>query len=433
MDKPVASFTIDDSVSSCTPLQVQFTNTSTYYSSVFWDFGPGGSATINNPVHFFNTPGSYTAKLIITSPGGCKDSTNKTITVYDTAGSVINYLPLSGCKPLAAAFTTFSLGPMSSYIWDFGDGTSVVTTVPAVNHIYNSFGNFVPRVIQQDPSGCLIPVTGVDTVKIIGTTAKFGLDKNLLCDNGIVIFTDSTTFNDPIINMNWSFGDGGVSTLQNPSHNYTGPGLYDVSLAVETQNGCRDTATLINAVKVVNSPVIDISGDSVICVFSSLLHSGIFLQTDTSAVAWLWSFPNGNSSALQNPASQIYSSAGNFTVTAIANNSSGCKDTATQNILVNPLPTVTMPVTLTIQVGYTATIPATYSSNVNSWTWSPVTGLSCTNCPAPDAGPHFNTNYQVIFSDVNGCHNTASIQVIVLCKNSNLFIPNTFSPKRRRQ
>ncbi len=428
VDNPVASFTLDDSISSCTPLQVQFTNTSTYYSSVVWDFGPGGSATIDNPVHFFNTPGTHTAKLIITSPGGCKDSATKTITVYDTAGSVITYPPLSGCNPLPASFTTFSPGPMSSYIWDFGDGTSVVTTVPFVSHVYSSFGSFLPKVIQQDPSGCLIPVTGVDTVKVIGVTAKFGLDKNVLCDFGTVNFIDSTTFNDPVINMNWSFGDGGTSTQQNPSHDYLSTGIYDVSLMVESQNGCRDTATILNALKVVNSPVIGISGDSVICAFSSLLQSGIFLQTDTAAVSWTWNFPNGNTSSSQNPDPQIYSSAGNFVVTAIATNSSGCKDTTLQNIYVNPLPTATIPASITIQSGFPALIAATYASNVIGWNWTPTSGLSCTDCATPTAGPVSTTTYRVTYTDSNGCANRSEIEVVVVCKNSNLFIPNTFSP-----
>jgi len=97
-------------------------------------------------------------------------------------------------------------------------------------------------------------------------------------------------------------------------------------------------------------------------------------------------------------------------------------------VIVNPLPTVTMPPTLTVQNGFPQTIPATYTPNTINWIWSPATGLSCTNCPTPDAGPKFDTFYQVYFTDNNGCSNTGSIMVYVICKNANLFIPNTFSP-----
>jgi gliding motility-associated-like protein len=87
-----------------------------------------------------------------------------------------------------------------------------------------------------------------------------------------------------------------------------------------------------------------------------------------------------------------------------------------------------MPSALTMQVGFPLTIPATYSSNVWGWTWSPSATLSCSNCPQPIASPKFNTTYTVSFIDSNGCKNTSNIQIIVVCKNENVFVPNTFSP-----
>jgi gliding motility-associated-like protein len=281
---------------------------------------------------------------------------------------------------------------------------------------------------MEDPTGCLIPLQGLDTVYVTGAKANFGNDDSLFCDFGMVNFTDSTTFNDPVSTYNWNFGDGGTSLLSNPGHLYTTPGTYTVRLIVQTQLGCLDTLIKPAIIKVVQRPLIDISGDSILCINSSLLHSGIFLIPDTSVVTWSWNFPNGNTSTQQNPAVQTYIQAGNFTVTAIATNTTGCKDTTTQSLLVNPLPTVIMPNNITIQAGFPVTIPATYAPNVNTWLWSPATGLSCTNCSNPSAGPNFNTFYQVAFTDVNGCTNFGSILVQVLCQNSNLFIPNTFSP-----
>ncbi|MBL7744468.1 MAG: PKD domain-containing protein, partial [Chitinophagaceae bacterium] len=429
VDQPDASFTVNDSIGSCTPLEVQFTNTSTYYTSSQWDFGPGeGTSTLINPVHFYSVPGTYRVRLIVTSAGGCTDSAFINITVNDTTGSRIDYTPISGCNPLPVTFNTVTSAIIESYFWDFGDGNTITTTSPTVPHTYSSFGNFVPKVIMLDPAGCLIPLTGIDTVKVVGANPDFGYTPALLCDSGYVSFSDSTTTSDAITSYNWTFGDGGISTLQNPSHNYTTPGIFDVSLTVGTQSGCFNTITIPAAVKVVLRPLIGITGDNDICINETILHSGIFLRPDTSLVTWAWTFPNGNTSTLQNPPIQTYNTAGNFTVTAISTNSSGCKDTATQDITVHPLPTATMPPQMTIQVGFPAQIPVTYSAGTDTWTWTPATGLSCTSCPAPDAGPRFNTTYQVLFSDDNGCSNRDTILVIVVCQNSNLFVPNTFSP-----
>lgn len=429
VDRPVANFNMDDSISSCTPFKIQFTNTSTFSNSAFWNFGAGeGTSSLQNPIHYYSIPGTYLVKLLVTSPGGCLDSIIKTVTVSDTIGTRFDYLPVSGCKPLLINLTASTSGQIASYFWDFGDGNTLNSQSPNVSHIYTSYGDFLPKVIMEDPSGCLIPVQGLDTIYITGADARFGIDSKLFCDAGTVNFSDSTTSNDPVISYNWTFGDGSSSTNQNPIHTYNSPGNYSVQLIVQTQQGCLDTISKPNLVKVVQRPLIDIAGDSVVCINSSLQHSGIFIQPDTSQVSWQWNFPFGNTSTLINPPALLYTSTGNFTITAIATNSTGCKDTTIQNVLVNPLPVAVMPGQMTVQNGFPVTIPATYSPNTISWIWSPSTGLSCANCPTPDAGPKFDTRYQVYYTDSNGCRNISSILVNVICKNSNLFIPNTFSP-----
>ncbi len=429
VSEPIADFSVSDSVSSCLPFEVRFTNNSTFYNSSAWDFGPGeGSSTVTNPTHYFSSPGFFPVTLIVTSPGGCLDTLVKTIEVYDTSGSRVDYVPVGGCSPLAVDLTTFTNGPMASYFWDFGDGNTITTTTPTFTHIYTSYGNYLPKLIMEDPAGCLIPLQGLDTVFVIGAKAKFGIDRDLFCDFGTVNFTDSTTFNDPLATYSWSFGDGGTSNVPNPVHYYSSPGLYSVQLIVSTDFGCRDTLTKPNLIRVVARPDIDIAGDTVICVNSSLLHSGVFNVPDTSAVSWEWSFPNGNQSTQQNPAEQFYIVPGTFTVTSMAMNSSGCRDTTTQNILVHPLPVINMPSQLTIQNGFPVTIPASYSANTISWLWSPTTGLSCSDCPTPVAEPKFTTLYQVAFTDNNGCTNSSRIEIIVICKNANVFMPNTFTP-----
>ena len=429
IDLPRASFNINDTISSCIPIEVQFTNTSHYFSSLSWDFGPGqGNSALPNPVHYYSAAGTYNVRLLVTSPGGCMDSAFRVVHIYDTIGSRVHYLPIDGCKPLFVDLDAFTPGPMASFIWDFGDGYTDTTFNPVNTHLYSTFGNFLPKVIMQDPSGCLIPLEGLDTVYVTGAAAKFGLDKKFFCDQGLVTFSDSTTFNDPIRSFNWSFGDGAVSTQQNPVHQYNTPGIFTVQLAIETAIGCRDTARLPNIIKVVQSPQTDIVGDTIVCVNTSLAHQGLFLVPDTAVVHWQWSFPNGAGSTVQNPPAQVYNVPGDYTILSIATDAEGCADTTRRNLHVKPLPTVTMPGQMTIQAGFPVTIPAQYSSNTNAWIWSPATGLSCFQCPNPDAGPKFNTYYEVFFRDVFGCTNKGNITVSVICKNANLFIPNTFSP-----
>ncbi len=75
--------------------------------------------------------------------------------------------------------------------------------------------------------------------------ALFTTSATSICANGSVDFT-STSTNYPT-SYSWNFGDGSpVSTAQNPSHPYTNPGTYNVTLTVTNQWGSTtSTATTI--------------------------------------------------------------------------------------------------------------------------------------------------------------------------------------------
>ena len=81
--KPVASFTA--SINNITKGQsVTFTDTSTNTpTSWAWDFGDGGSSTLQNPTHKFNTVGTFTVTMTATNLAGTSDAVTKNIFVND--------------------------------------------------------------------------------------------------------------------------------------------------------------------------------------------------------------------------------------------------------------------------------------------------------------------------------------------------------------
>lgn len=423
---PKADFTANNFTTYCTPFQAAFTNQSYFYSSSFWDLGIKTS-TLTNPSLYYTMTGSYPIKLIVTSPGGCKDSITKTLNVFNPQDGKINYTPINGCTPLLVNFDAFSQ-MAGRFIWDFGDGNVIDTTINKIDHRYFDFGSFVPRVILKEPSGvCVVPVTGSTPIDISGVKAKYTLDKMLFCDSGYITVTDSTTFNDPIKNYEWDFGDGSTDNIPNPVHHYVNPGTYTVSLVVNTQKGCTDTLKT-GPVKVVQSPMIDISpSDTAICVNDHVTYEGLNLRPDSSSIAWQWLL-NGSNFNIQNPPTQQFTQAGNFTIGLIVTNSSGCADSSAKNLIVHPNPVITLPAGLTKVVGVPVTLPGTYSNNVISYLWTPSQTLNCSDCPQPVATPKFTTTYSVFVVDSNGCKNTATITVFVTCKGADIFVPNTFSP-----
>jgi PKD repeat protein len=126
---PVASFTSSQD-SGCAPLLVNFINTSTGAVSYQWSLGNGNNSTLTNPSTSYINSGAYTVVLIATSATGIKDTIVSTITILGDPVADFNASAFSGCEDQnSILFTNISVGA-SSYIWDFGDGSSSNATNP---------------------------------------------------------------------------------------------------------------------------------------------------------------------------------------------------------------------------------------------------------------------------------------------------------------
>lgn len=434
---PHAGFTMSDSIGTCPPLFISFTNTSQNHTSVNWDFGDGTSTQTDNPSHFYNVPGIYFAKLTITGPGGCTDVYQKRITVRGPQGN-FSYGPKTGCNPLTVNFTATTIDRLS-FIWDFNDGTTSATTDSIVSYTYTIPGIYVPKMILVDPNGCLVPITGPDTIVVNGVKANFGFVNQNYCDAASISFSDSSLSNDIIASYEWNFGDGTTSTLQNPVHFYAAPGVYTPQLIVTTQSGCTDTLKSTAPVKITASPKAELIKTANGCTPLTVNFNGRLLVPDTSVITWQWNFGNGNTSNLQNPPAQVYTTSGNYPVQLTAANSSGC--TAVINTTVDAfiVPVIDAGLDTLVCRGKGTTLSATGAVTYN---WSPSTGLSCSTCANPVAKPDTLTKYIVKGTTAQGCSNTDSVLVKVkqpfvmnnsigdtLCKGSSvrLFASGAFS------
>ncbi len=406
---PAANFIMSDSISTCPPLIVNFTNLSTGYLTVNWDFGDGSFASMDNPSHFYSTPGIFNVRLTVTGPGGCSAVLTKQIIIRGPRGS-FSYTPLTGCDPLQVHLFATTQDRVS-FVWDFSDGNILATNDSNLVHTYLSPGIYVPKMILVDAGGCQIPITGVDTIKVNGVEANFDALGTIHCDAGTVSFTNNSLSNDVIQGYNWYFGDGGSSTLQNPSHFYPAPGLYYPKLIVTTLTGCIDSIQYPQPVKIVASPQAIINNTANGCTPLTVNFNAALSVADTSAINWVWNFGNGNQSQLQIPPAQLYVTAGTYTTQLIASNSTGCADTVTQTIEAYLIPTVSAGVDTMICKGTGRNLNATGATN---YTWTPATGLSCTNCASPIATPDSATNYIVTGATVHGCTNIDTVNVKVI-------------------
>lgn len=405
---PRALFFVSDSFSTCPPLLVKFTDSSSKYQSVKWDFGDGNSSTLENPSHYYTLPGIYFPKLTVTGPGGCADSMNRRINVRGPRGS-FSYEPLIGCNPFTVKFTATTLDRIS-FTWDFSDGTTIATNDSAVSHTYTAAGDYVPKMILRDISGCTVPIVGPDTIRVRDVFANFSMSQSMFCDSVSVNFFDSTISNDLITGWQWSFGDGGSSTAPDPVYQYKSPGTYDIKLVVTTEAGCKDSALLNDSVKVFKGPVIDIIGDTAACVSSQLDLNARVISGDTGLLHWQWNFGNGNNFNTKDPPPQTYTSAGLYLVKSLVTDEHGCQDSVTRPINIYPLPNTDAKPDATICFGNSIQLNAT---GANSYLWSTSPGLNCNDCDNPIASPTANTVFTVTGTNEYGCMSQDSVLVKV--------------------
>jgi gliding motility-associated-like protein len=231
-----------------------------------------------------------------------------------------------------------------------------------------------------------------------------------LCNTGIVNFTNSTLSNDLIIKYEWSFGDGQTSNAQDPSHVYASPGVYTSQLIVTTQTGCTDTIRINNATTVFKGPSLTIVGDLEACVPAKLTFEGNVVKGDGNNLSWKWSFGNGQTSTLQNPATQIYNKDGLYKLSSVIMDNNGCKDSVSKDINIHPLPLTSAGTDALVCRGNTISLQA---SGAVKYVWSSSPQLSCTNCANPVAAPDNTTIYAVTGTTAFGCSRTDSVKITV--------------------
>jgi len=420
VQKPTAAFTMSDTVADCPPITVYMTNTSTNSVSYAWTFGNNNQSSFTNPSTTYTYPGVYTVKLVATNVAGCKDSTSKNVTVNGPTGTY-SYTPLTGCNPLTVQFTAVSSNT-TSYIWDMNNGYTQTTGTGSFSYTYTQSGRYVPKLILSDGALCQVPIQNTDTVSVDEMEADFSfITAGNLCN------TDTVYFDDTIINTlsgissrSWTFGDGGTSTAEDPSHYYNAPGTYQVRLIVANNNGCKDTITKTITIHALPPVSINASADS-LCPGQTI---GAQL-TASGASTYTWTPATGLSCT--NCANPIANPQTTTTYIVTGTDTNGCINNDTVTIHLKLKPVITITGDTVICEGESTQLTAT---GAGSYTWSPATGLSCTGCSNPSASPTVTDTFTIIGTNGSGCKDTAEVTIIVLPKpvvttNSNQTICNS--------
>ncbi|MBX7241693.1 MAG: PKD domain-containing protein [Bacteroidia bacterium] len=372
--KSQATFTASDSAG-CAPFTAVFQASGTNVQSYSWSFGNGQTAgNVTSTTTQYSTAGNYTVTLYVVYTDGSLDTVIRTnyIDVFTPPTVGFTASPLAICTGQSVQFTNQSVvgsGPIATYLWDFGDGTSPAT-IANPSHVYNIPGVFPVTLIITDINGCQDFITQTAYITVNAPpSANFTVSPSVVCNTSSPVsfnWTGSGTG----ITHSWNFGNGQTSAQASPSYTYTANGTYTVTHVV-TQSGCSVTYTLPNAVQVGQSPpsIAIQGGGTQFCAGSPVCLT--WSQMALNTISWSSGGGTPATASGANPCF-TYNNAGNYTITAtMTDNISGCTSNASISIQVLNSPTVSFVSadTVSCQAPHSASFTAS-APGATSYSWN---------------------------------------------------------------
>ncbi|MEO7310482.1 MAG: PKD domain-containing protein, partial [Chitinophagaceae bacterium] len=361
--RPVPAFSQSDSVG-CGPLTVSFTNNTPNANqyTYAWNFGNGQTSTLQQPgpVNFPTNPlgGDTIYTVSFKTLSECDTILLKRFVRVKSKPKVLFTPDKSvSCSGYDFTFSNTSRGNNATYIWDFGDGTPLLTTNAAqVNHVYRVGVSDTFSVKLKGTNEC-----GTDSLvyKVVVNPITIRLDfaingnQRFGCAPHLVQFINNSIGGNI---YTWDFGDGttllttkGIDTIP---HVYTLPGNYTIRL--RGTNSCSDTSD-IELVTVNLKPAVSFSASPLIaCIGDTIKYTNL---SDTGTVS-NWRFGDGSTSVFTSPA-KTFATAGTFRTWLVVSRAyasgNACADSAFKDIVIRD----TLPGAFTVSDTASTCIPVT--------------------------------------------------------------------------
>jgi gliding motility-associated-like protein len=317
--------------------------------------------------------------------------------------------------------------------WNFGDSTTAVGHHPV--HVYRDSGEYwITLIATSTIPGCadtLLKQIHVDTILAEdGLFANFSaIEKSC---KSTIFFKDTSQY---AAELYWDFGDQSpIDTSRHPVHVYTKPGSYRVRLvAVSATNKCRDTL------------------DKQVDIREKLTFSPFFTNgpcSNTIAVnpnitggnpmnySLQWDFGNSDIS-FSDSLHYTYLDTGHYLISLFSIANDGyvdCNDTAYLTFYAKPLIHPEVTVSASEDTLYYLSDSSTLRAEPNDYRfyrWYPPSEFNDNTLFNPNVRPKRTTTYTVKVINNLGCSTTKEITIVVsplLCGESEVFIPNSFTP-----
>ena len=289
---------------------VSFTNNSSNYDQLNWDFGDGTSTTISNPSHTYENEGDYSVVLTIENDCGVEQKVIS-IPVFDQLLANFQASKTMSCPGETITLQDLSTGNPTEWEWSISGPEELTVNTQNPELIFT-----LPGIYNIS-----LTVRNADEVHTISKNEYLEVLDLAIADFSYVQEELEVVFENQSQNgleYFWDFGDGKSSNDFSPTHSYVEEGTYIVKFEVGNQCGVDVHEYEIDVFKRL---IVGFNANS------NLICSGYQVQfndlSSASASSWSWTFPGGNPaiSSEKNPI-VTYPLPGNYDVELMVTNDS---------------------------------------------------------------------------------------------------------------
>lgn len=237
------------------------------------------------------------------------------------------------------SFTMSSGDPLISHHWNYGDGSSSASA--NVTKSFDSPGVYTVVLTVVTQQGCVASHQQEITV-VPYPSALFTATNS--CEKTAINFLNSSSITDgSALSYKWSFGDGTVSTQQEPSKSYLKEGVYTVTLEVWSANGCQSQFS--HEMEIYPNPegtfTMEAEGAVVenVCPEENVRFNNQSFLPDGKPLIYSWDFGDGTTSNAESP-EKAFAATGLYAISLTRITEDGCGNTVSRQLRVNPTPEV---------------------------------------------------------------------------------------------
>ncbi len=194
-----------------------------------------------------------------------------------------------------------------------------------------------------------------------------------------------------------------------------------------TPFGCFDSLKV--PVTVLDSAFNSINRDTVICIGGTAQLNAVSINPDGARSDFLWTNPVAMSNNMvHNP---TVSPSVTTTYQVIITPNVCWPDTLYTTVVVAPFPDISItPPSANVASGTSVSLTATINNEmiISNYAWTQNGTISCDTCYTTIATPTVSTTYTFTATSIYGCSTTREVTINIACDNSQVFIPNVFTP-----